>query len=242
MENRSGKLKTLVKICGLRTVDDALRAVELGADAVGFVVAPTSPRHIDFQKALEIASHMLSHSHAHKPAHSASTSAKTPSLANKSTPVLVIRSWSQVPWEQLQHWPGSIQVYEAMGGPNRKRIFACSIDETNTLQHCPHEQITALLMDAPNAGAGDGWNWSRPSSSWTNQLPLILAGGLTPDNVAQAISQTCPWAVDVSSGVESSRGVKDFTKVRDFIEAARGAQSKLTASFASASVTTFEQL
>ncbi len=242
MENRSGKLKTLVKICGLRTVDDALRAVELGADAVGFVVAPTSPRHIDFQKALEIASHMLSHSHAHKPAHSSSTSAKTPSLANKSTPVLVIRSWSQVPWEQLQHWPGSIQVYEAMGGPDRKRIFACSIDETNTLPHCPHEQITALLMDAPNAGAGDGWNWSRPSSSWTNQLPLILAGGLTPDNVAKAISQTHPWAVDVSSGVESSRGVKDFTKVRDFIEAARGAQSKLTASFASASVTTFKQL
>ena len=239
MENRSGKLKTLVKICGLRTVDDALRAVELGADAVGFVVAPTSPRHIDFQMALEIASHMLLHSHAHKTAHSSSTSANNPSLANKSTPVLVIRSWSEVPWEQLQHWPGSIQVYEAMGGPNRKRIFACSIDETNTLQDCPHEQITALLMDAPNAGAGDGWNWSRPSSSWTNQLPLILAGGLTPDNVAQAISQTCPWAVDVSSGVESSRGMKDFTKVRDFIQAARGAQSKLTAS---ASVTTFEQL
>lgn len=242
MENRSGKLKTLVKICGLRTVDDALRAVELGADAVGFVVAPTSPRHIDFQKALEIASHMLSHSHAHKTAHSSSTSANNPSLANTSTPVLVIRSWSEVPFEQLQHWPGSIQVYEAMGGPNRKRIFACSIDETNTLQHCPHEQITALLIDAPNAGAGDGWNWSRPSSSWTKQLPLILAGGLTPDNVATAISQTCPWAVDVSSGVESSRGVKDFTKVRDFIEAARGAQSKLTASFASESVTTFEQL
>ena len=154
----------------------------------------------------------------------------------------MIRSWTEVPWEQLQHWPGSIQVYEAMGGPNRKRIFACSIDETNTLQHCPHEQITALLMDAPNAGAGDGWNWSRPSSSWTNQLPLILAGGLTPDNVAKAISQTHPWAVDVSSGVESSRGVKDFTKVRDFIEAARGAQSKLTASVVSASVTTFEQL
>ena len=242
MENRSGKLKTLVKICGLRTVDDALCAVELGADAVGFVVAPTSPRHIDFQMALEIASHMLLHSHAHKTAHSSSTSANNPTLANTSTPVLVIRSWSEVPWEQLQHWPGSIQVYEAMGGPNRKRIFACSIDETNTLQHCPHEQITALLMDAPNAGAGDGWNWSRPSSSWTNQLPLILAGGLTPDNVAKAISQTHPWAVDVSSGVESSRGVNDFTKVRDFIAAARGAQSKLTASVVSASVTTFEQL
>ena len=242
MENRSGKLKTLVKICGLRTVDDALRAVELGADAVGFVVAPTSPRHIDFQKALEIASHMLSHIRSHKTAHSSSTSANNPSLANTSTPVLVIRTWSEVPWEQLQHWPGNIQVYEAMGGPNRKRIFACSIDETNTLQHCPHQLISALLIDAPNAGAGDGWNWSRPSSSWTNQLPLILAGGLTPDNVAQAISQTCPWAVDVSSGVESSRGVKDFTKVRDFIQAARGAQSKLTANFASASVTTFEQL
>lgn len=125
-----------------------------------------------------------------------------------------MRSWSDVPAEQLHHWPGPIQVYTALGGPNRKRIWGCSIDEANQLQTCPHEHITALLVDAPHAGAGDSWNWSRPSQPWANHLPLILAGGLSPDNVANAISQAHPWAVDVSSGVESSRGVKDFKKFK----------------------------
>ncbi|MSR34095.1 MAG: phosphoribosylanthranilate isomerase [Phycisphaerales bacterium] len=242
MEIRSGKLKTLVKICGLRTLDDAIRAAELGADAIGFVVAQASPRHVDFQTALEIANHILSHIHAQKTMPNPTGGVSGKAFQIRATPVLVMRSWSDVTNAQLQHWPGTIQVYEAIGGPNRKRIFGCSIEEANTLQHCPHELISALLIDAPNAGAGDDWNWCRPTQTWANRLPLILAGGLTPDQVAKAISQTQPWAVDVSSGVESSRGVKDFTKVRDFIEAARGAQSKVADSFPSASVTTFDQL
>ena len=242
MENRSGKLKTLVKICGLRTIDDALQAAELGADAVGFVVAHASPRQIDFQTALGIAKQIAAHIHAEKPLlHPVSNTLPETSQPHL-TPVLVMRNWSDVPAEQLPHWPGPIQVYTALGGPNRKRIWGCSIDEANQLQTCPHEQITALLVDAPHAGAGDSWNWSRPSHSWTNHLPLILAGGLSPVNVANAISQAHPWAVDVSSGVESSRGVKDFKKVQDFIENARGAQMEMSHAVRSALPTSFDQL
>ena len=220
MPNRSAKMKTLVKICGLRSIDDAMRATELGADAVGFVVAPASPRHISFQDSLAIAQHVLA----------------------SVTPVLVLRHWSDVPPQELLLWPGPVQVYEFVGGPDRKRILGCSIEELNQLQECPNELITALLVDAPNAGAGEGWNWQRPKPPWTSQLPLILAGGLSPENVATAISQACPWAVDVSSGVESSRGVKDFKKVKDFIQNAQGAQKNIDASAKNASTILFNQL
>lgn len=242
MENRSGKLKTLVKICGLRTIDDALQAAELGADAVGFVVASASPRQIDFQTALGIAKQVVANTYAKKPLLHPVSNTLPETLPPHLTPVLVMRSWSDVSAEQLHHWPGPIQVYTALGGPNRKRIWGCSIDEANQLQSCPHEHITALLVDAPHAGAGDSWNWSRPSQPWTNHLPLILAGGLSPDNVADAISQAHPWAVDVSSGVESSRGVKDFKKVQDFIENARGAQIEMSHAVRSTSLTSFDQL
>ena len=89
MPNRSAKLKTLVKICGLRSIDDAMRAAELGADAAGFVVAPGSPRHISFQDSLAIAQHVLA----------------------RVTPVLVLRHWSDVPPQELRLWPGPVQVY-----------------------------------------------------------------------------------------------------------------------------------
>jgi phosphoribosylanthranilate isomerase len=133
-------------------------------------------------------------------------------------------------------------VYEFVGGPDRKRILGCSIDQLNQLQQCPNAQISALLVDAPNAGAGEGWNWQRPKPPWTSQLPLILAGGLSPENVATAISQACPCAVDVSSGVESSRGVKDFKKVKDFIDNTQGAQKNIDASAKNASTILFNQL
>jgi len=197
-----------------------MRAAELGADAVGFVVAPASPRHISFQDSLAIAQHVLA----------------------SVTPVLVLRHWSDVPPQELRLWPGPIQVYEFIGGPDRKRILGCSIEELNQLQECPNEHISALLVDAPNAGAGEGWNWQRPKPLWTSQLPLILAGGLSPKNVATAISQACPWAVDVSSGVESSRGVKDFQMVKDFIENAQCAQKNIDASAKNASTFLFNQL
>lgn len=197
-----------------------MRATELGADAVGFVVAPASPRHISFQDSLAIAQHVLA----------------------SVTPVLVLRHWSDVPPQELRLWPGPIQVYEFVGGPDRKRILGCSIEQLNQLQECPNEHISALLVDAPNAGAGEGWNWQRPKPLWTSQLPLILAGGLSPNNVATAISQACPWAVDVSSGVESSRGVKDFQMVKDFIENTQGAQKNSDASAKNASTILFNQL
>lgn len=197
-----------------------MRATELGADAVGFVVAPASPRHISFQDSLAIAQHVLA----------------------SVTPVLVLRHWSDVPPQELRLWPGPIQVYEFVGGPDRKRILGCSIEQLNQLQECPNEHISALLVDAPNAGAGEGWNWQRPKPLWTSQLPLILAGGLSPNNVATAISQACPWAVDVSSGVESSRGVKDFKMVKDFIDNTQGAQKNSDASAKNASTILFNQL
>ncbi|MCE9618809.1 MAG: phosphoribosylanthranilate isomerase [Planctomycetes bacterium] len=204
MPNRNGKVKTLVKICGLRTVEDALRAAELGADAVGFVVTANSPRHIDFEQACTIADQ----------------------LPKDLAAVLVLRSWSDLSDADLATWTGSIQVYESGGGMDRKRILGCALEAVNRMTTCPSPRISALLVDAPDAGAGRDWNWTRPSPAWTRDLPLILAGGLAPENIQEAIHRVRPWAVDVSSGVEGTRGVKDFTKVKQFIDHVKNADAE----------------
>ena len=188
--NRS---RTLAKICGVRSVDDATRIFDLGADAVGVVVATGSPRQVSPAEALQIA-------------------ARHPERT-----VLVGRGDEAV-WPDLaRSWPGPVQIHGS--GSNLGRAFIRALP-AGTPPAAGEPRPIACLLDAPTAGSGAVWDWSRAVSPWPG-LPLILAGGLTPESVTDAVRRVHPWAVDVSSGVERERGRKDLDLVRAFVEAVR---------------------
>ncbi|WP_405756332.1 phosphoribosylanthranilate isomerase [Streptomyces sp. NBC_00073] len=193
-----------VKICGLKTAHDVDTAVAAGADAVGFVFAPGSPRTVDAATARELA--------ARVPAGVLTVG------VFRGQPVDEVRRLTEesgVRGVQLHGDEGS-EYYEALRAEGRTLLRA-------TAQHvgrCGEYGEDLLLIDAPDPGSGKPWNWgsdefAAPEGHW------LLAGGLTPGNVREAVETTGAWGVDVSSGVESARGVKSRDLIRSFIEAAR---------------------
>lgn len=193
MQVAANPSRTLVKICGVRSPQEAGRILDLGADAIGVVVAEGSPRQVSLADAHAI------------------------SLVAAGRAVLVGRG-TEPDWSELtRSWPGPVQIHGPSAVQGRRCIRALPADaaplEAST-------QCSACLLDAPEAGSGQTWNWSQARSPWPG-CPLILAGGLNPVNVAVAITAARPWAVDVSSGVERERGRKDLSLVEAFIQAVR---------------------
>ncbi|GHH54038.1 phosphoribosylanthranilate isomerase [Lentzea cavernae] len=197
-----------VKLCGLRTESDVAVAVETGADAVGFVLT-TSPRQID----VDLASRLV----AEVPADVLTvavvrgiTAAEAGELALK-TGVRALQLHGDYPreaFDELADLPFDLVRATALGPSTDVRTGAFG------------EEL--LLIDSPVAGSGEQWDITRlaenpPTGRW------VLAGGLSPETVADAISVAAPWGVDVSSGIESSRGVKDHGRMREFVAAARQA-------------------
>jgi phosphoribosylanthranilate isomerase len=196
-----------VKLCGLRNESDVAVAVEAGADAVGFVLT-TSPRQIDAGLARRLV--------AEVPAHVLTvavvrgiTAAEAGELA-LATGVAALQLHGDYPkeaFDELAGQPFGLVRATALGPDTDVRTGAFG------------EEL--LLIDSPVAGSGEQWDITRlddnrPTGKW------VLAGGLAPDTVAGAISVAAPWGVDVSSGIESSRGVKDHGRMREFVAAARG--------------------
>ena len=195
-----------VKICGITNEDDALLAVAMGADAVGFVFAP-STRQIAPQVAYDITRRLPAEiltvgvfrdehpSRVVSIAHKAGV--KAVQLHGRETPAQTIEVAKQIRW-----------VIKAFGAndPNLPRA-----DEYGT---------DMILMDAPEPGSGKVFDWSLVGDA-PDSVKLILAGGLDPDNVGAAVREVQPWGVDVSSGVERSPGRKDALAVKRFIENAR---------------------
>lgn len=206
--------RTRVKICGVRDVETAWVAAEAGADAVGLVFADGSPRTVDPDGARGI---MFS----------------LPPMVS-SVGVIVDRSVAQFceleekcPCELWQlHGDEDEQTARACG-PGVIKAIAFDADRiADELKRWGGvAEVSALLIDGPRAGSGEPIDWSalRAALDAAGDLPpVILAGGLTPDSVAEAVRVVRPWCVDVSSGVESSRGVKDPALIRAFCEAVRG--------------------
>jgi phosphoribosylanthranilate isomerase len=196
-----------VKLCGLRTEADVAVAVDAGADAVGFVLT-TSPRQID----LDLAGRLV----AVVPAHVLTvavvrgiTATEAGEMALK-TGVRALQLHGDYPkeaFDELADLPFQLVRATALGPGTDVRTGAFG------------EEL--LLIDSPVAGSGEQWDITRlednrPTGKW------VLAGGLDPETVAGAISVAAPWGVDVSSGIESSRGVKDHGRMREFVAAARG--------------------
>ena len=188
---------TKVKICGLSTKEAVKTAVSAGADYIGFVFAP-SKRQVALDQAAELAE--LIPADVNKVGVFVSPSRVHLLEAIDKVGLDLVQIHGQVGDDLFENLPcGSIQ--------------AVQVDEGG---HVPNSQADYLLFDAPVAGSGQTFDWGQLDTTELAQ-PFFIAGGLHEDNVAEAIQHFTPFAVDVSSGVETD-GQKDHEKIRRFIE------------------------
>lgn len=197
-----------VKICGITNEDDALLAVALGADAVGFVFAP-SPRQISVRRAYEIAVRLP-------------REILTVGVFRDDAPERVIDLADKAAVKAVQlHGHETPEITKQVHKSVRFVIKAFSAGSP-TLEKAADYDADVVMIDSATPGSGRLFDWKL-----VDQAPLdsriLLAGGLSPDNVATAIERVRPWGVDVSSGVEREPGRKDPVKLKNFIEAARAA-------------------
>ena len=200
------------KICGITRVEDALAAAAAGADAIGLVFYAKSPRAVRVEQAQQI------------------IAALPPFVTTVGLFVDMPRPelqqiLAQVPLDLLQfHGDESVEQCEGYGRPYIKALRVKAGDDIAALM-AQYPSASGVLLDTfvegVPGGTGLAFDWSLVPAELPK--PVILAGGLTPDNVAAAIDRVRPYAVDISGGVESAKGLKDADKVRAFIRAARGA-------------------
>ena len=196
---------TKVKICGLSTKEAVKTAVSAGADYIGFVFAP-SKRQVTLEQAAELAKFIPSH--IQKVGVFVSPSRAELLEAVDKVGLDFVQVHGQVVDKLFENLPcGSIQ--------------AVQVDENG---HVPNSQADYLLFDAPIAGSGQTFDWGQLDTTELAQ-PFFIAGGLNEDNVARAIQHFSPFAVDVSSGVETD-GQKDHEKIRRFIERVKNGISR----------------
>ena len=196
---------TKVKICGLSTKEAVETAVSAGADYIGFVFAP-SKRQVTLEQAAELAK--LIPADVKKVGVFVSPGRAELLEAVDKVGLDFVQVHGQVVDKLFENLPcGSIQ--------------AVQVDEGG---HVPNSQADYLLFDAPVAGSGQTFDWGQLDTTELAQ-PFFIAGGLNEDNVARAIQHFSPYAVDVSSGVETD-GQKDHEKIRRFIERAKNGISR----------------
>ena len=204
--------KTAVKICGLTREEDALAAAQLGAHALGFVFYPPSPRHIDARRAAQIIRQLPPF-------------VTTVGLFVNADAAEVLRILDEVPLGLLQfHGDETPQYCAQFRKPYIKALRVRP--ETDLLQYAlGFKDARGLLLDAYVAGipggTGESFDWDLIPPGLP--LPVVLSGGLYNANVGAAIQRVRPCAVDVSSGVEASRGIKDMQKMQDFFKGVRDA-------------------
>ena len=196
---------TKVKICGLSTKEAVKTAVSAGADYIGFVFAP-SKRQVTVEQAIELVKFIPSH--IQKVGVFVSPSRAELLEAVDKVGLDLVQVHGQVADDLFENLPcASIQAVQVDGDG-----------------HVPNSQADYLLFDAPVAGSGQTFDWGRLDTTGLAQ-PFFIAGGLNEDNVARAIQHFSPFAVDVSSGVETD-GQKDHEKIRRFIERVKNGISR----------------
>ena len=207
---------TIVKICGIKTLPDALAAIEAGADYLGFNFYPKSVRFIEKSVCAEI----------------------TSVLKREHPQVKLVGVFVNSPVEEIQDILQTCHLDLAqLHGDETPEIFTQlilhafrafrGIPESNAGYE--RDEVPAMLIDAAvkgvYGGSGVTADWSA-AVELAKKYPLLLAGGLTSENVADAVRQVQPWGVDVASGVESAPGEKDAEKMSAFIKAVRVTESK----------------
>lgn len=195
-----------VKICGITNEDDALLAIAMGADAVGFVFAPSS-RQVSPTKASDISKRLPKE-------------ARTVGVFRNESKERVVRTIAEAGLGCAQlhgrETPEECQ-WIAERVPMTIKGFVAGDTSIPNLRGYGTKYV---LLDAPTPGAGQVFDWSLAENA-PRDFRVIMAGGLTPQNVSEAIRKVQPWGVDVSTGVESAPGKKDPTLVKRFVDAAR---------------------
>ncbi|MEW6487844.1 MAG: phosphoribosylanthranilate isomerase [Thermodesulfobacteriota bacterium] len=199
---------TRVKICGLTRRDDALWAAEAGADALGFVFAPRSRRRADPEVVAR-------------------------SVGELPPFVTAVGVFQDQPMEEVRrvvrecglglaqlHGAEDAAYVAALGVPVLKAVGLGRREDLALLD--AYSGLSAFLLDAPAGGSGQTFDWEWAVEAG-RRARIVLAGGLTPDNVAEAVRRVRPWAADTCSGTEASPGLKDPEKVRRFVERAKKA-------------------
>lgn len=254
---------TWIKICGTTNLDDALAACDAGADALGFVFYPKSPRAVSLETARSIVAKVpqgiekvgvfvnetvdrvrdtvkqagLTAVQLHGDESVEFSRALFQKLGNGSNRPTIFRTWAakvfDVPTGQSVGWdPVAVGLVEPDEAYKGKRVHKIHVAENGDLfletHGFRHGVISGVLLDSSNderrGGTGETFDWERvqPWAGIINSISkLIVAGGLRPGNVQEAIHLLHPWGVDVSSGVEREPGRKDFRKVRAFVKAVR---------------------
>ena len=198
-----------IKICGFTNAQNANQAAMLGIDAIGLVFYNQSPRSVDVETANQIINIL-------------------PPFVNRvglfvnADSSFIDEVLCEVPLDTLQfHGDESVAECSQYAMPFIKALRVNQ--DTNIIKMADeYHQASSLLLDAFNkdtyGGTGESFDWSLAKVDI--DLPIILAGGLNPNTVADAVSQVNPYAVDVSSGVESAKGIKDIDKIKEFIQQA----------------------
>jgi phosphoribosylanthranilate isomerase len=206
----------LIKICGITSHEDARIAADAGAGAIGLMFYEKSVRAVTPEQAAQIVDGLTSFT------------ARVGVFVNPS---------EELVWQAINAAGLTVLQFHGEEPPDFCLRFglmtmkAFRIKDASSLDALTHYPTDAWLLDAYSAsahgGTGERFNWDLAVQAKNLGRPVVLAGGLTPDNVAAAITQVQPFGVDVSSGVESAPGKKDPDKVRAFISAARDAFQKI---------------
>jgi len=213
-------MRTRAKICGITRIEDIHSAVNAGADAIGFVFYAPSPRSVTIEQAQELAKHV--------PAYVQIVGLFVNATADEIAQVLEV-----VPLDMLQfHGDETAEQCQQIAAQTKRRWYKAiqvkpELDVINTIKSYQNVGASAVLLDAWHpelkGGTGHSFDWSQFPKL---DIPLILAGGLKPDNVEDAIKTTNAYAVDVSGGVESAKGIKDQQLIEQFMQGVHRGSAK----------------
>lgn len=208
------KFMTKIKICGIGTIKDALAAMDAGADLIGFNFYPKSPRYVEVGMCRNIMSVVRQHARV----------TCVGVFVNASVAeVCATMETCGLALAQL-HGDETPEFMKALDGHAYKAFRGIP----SSIVGFERENAPALLVDAEvkglYGGSGVTADWEE-AAQLAKKYPLLLAGGLTPENVADAVRKVKPWGVDVASGVESAPGEKDAGKMVEFVKAVRVGES-----------------
>jgi phosphoribosylanthranilate isomerase len=201
-----------IKFCGMTRTEDVVEAVRLRVDFIGLVFAEGSPRKISVEEGRKLV----------EIAHRAAPAPRIVALLRNASPAFIEKIIAALAPDLLQfHGSERADACERFGLPYWKAIGMAGHTDAG-FDATTHPRADALLLDAHEPGAAGGTGEKFDWRCWPRtDRRLVLAGGLRPDNVATAIAATRPYAVDVSSGIESAPGIKDLARMRAFVAAVR---------------------